>query len=82
MVEVNIIGIQAEAVEYPDGADTKDVKEDLKSAYGMGILKVRGSRSGVIDKNLKSGSFDYHVTEKQGTGLDLYTLLNFCLPVN
>jgi hypothetical protein len=64
-VRVNIVGGGAnDAVDYPDGANTKAVKEDLHSGFGMGILKQRGI--GVLSDTLLPGDYEYHLTDQQG----------------
>jgi hypothetical protein len=40
-VRVNIVGAN-KAFDYPDGANTRAVKEDLHSGFGMGILMHLG----------------------------------------
>ena len=53
-----------ETVDYPDGANTKAVKEDLHSGFGMGILKQLGI--GVLSDTLAPGAYEYHLTDQQG----------------
>jgi hypothetical protein len=72
-VRVNIVGGRAnELVDYPDGANTKAVKEDLHSGYGKGILKQQGI--GILSDTLAPGDYEYHLTAQQGQFFQFHAL--------
>eukprot|EP01031_Cornospumella_fuschlensis_P028569 gene28569-34487_t len=67
-VKVSIVGGGANKppVSYPDGSNTKAVKEDLFIGYGQGILHKNGF--GVISDTLEPGYYEFHLTSPQGVG--------------
>ena len=79
LVRVNIVGGGAnEPVDYPDGANTKAVKEDLLGGYGKGILKQQGI--GILSDTLASGDYEYHLTAQQGRVFQFMVLSIIFLP--
>ena len=64
-VRVNIVGGEAiKPVKYPDGANTKTVKEDLFGRFGQGGLEQNDV--GVLSETLAPGEYEYYLTPQQG----------------
>lgn len=74
MVRIAVIGAVPDPVEeYPDGSNTKSVKEDLLGGYGKGILKR--NKVGVLTETLQAGEYEYYVTPQQGKKHHQFTFI-------
>ncbi len=70
MIQIVIVGISADPIEFLDGSDTKAVTEKLMGGFGKGLLKQRlsdGKWVGVLSATLEAGEYAYHVTAQGKT---------------
>ena len=70
MIQIVIVGIVADPIEFLDGSDAKAVKEELLGGFGKGVLKQRlndGKYVGVLSATLEAGEYAYHVTAQGKT---------------